>query len=197
MDVLKIVKELEKGNLVITPTDTIYGIMCDATNEETIKKVYKIKRRPLSKPLILLMDSYEMIKEYTKNITSKEEELIKEFMPGLVTIILEKNDKVNNLITSNTDYVGIRIPDNKDLLEIIKKLGKPVISTSANISEEKTITSIQELEEELKKDIDYIYDGGIKKGKSSTIVKFNNHKLEILREGILSEKLRKRFNNKR
>jgi len=193
MNVEEIVKELEKGNLVITPTDTIYGIMGDATNEKAIKKVYQVKKRPLSKPLILLMDSYEMIKDYTKNITFEEENLIKEFMPGLVTIILEKNNKVNNLITSNTNYVAIRIPNNKDLLEIIKKLGKPVISTSANISEEKTITSIQELEEDLKKEINYIYDGGIQKGESSTIVKFNNHKLTILREGILSNELRKRF----
>ena len=193
MDASKIVEELEKGNLVITPTDTIYGIMGDATNEETIKKVYEIKRRSLSKPLILLMDSYEMIKEYTKNITLEEEILIKEFMPGLVTIILEKNNKVNNLITSNTNYVAIRIPNNKDLLEIIKKLGKPVISTSANISEKNSITSIQELEEDIKKDIDYIYDRGIQNGVSSTIVKFNDHKLTILREGILGDKLRERF----
>jgi len=193
MNIKEIVKELEKGKLVITPTDTIYGIMGDATNEETIKKVYEIKRRPLSKPLILLMDSYEMIKDYTQNITNEEESLIKEFMPGLVTIVLEKNNKVNNLITSNTNYVGIRIPNNKDLLEIIKRLGKPVISTSANISEEKTIISTSELEEELKKHIDYIYDGGIQKGESSTIVKFNEEKLTILREGILSEQLRKRF----
>lgn len=193
MDVSKIVEELEKGNLVITSTDTIYGIMGDATKEETIKRIYEIKRRPLSKPLILLMDSYEMIKEYTKNITLEEEILIKEFMPGLVTIILEKNNKVNNLITSNTNYVAIRIPNNKDLLEIIKKLGKPVISTSANISEKNSITSIQDLEEDIKKDIDYIYDGGIQNGVSSTIVKFNNNKLTILRESILSDKLRERF----
>ena len=101
MDISKIVDELNKGNLVITPTDTIYGIMGDATNEETIQKVYKVKKRNKNKPLILLMDSYEMIKDYTKNITIEEETLIKEFMPGLVTIILEKNAKVNNLITAN------------------------------------------------------------------------------------------------
>ena len=167
--------------------------MCDATNEESIKRVYQVKNRPLSKPLILLMDSYEMIKKYTQNITSEEEMLIKGFMPGLVTIILEKNNQVSNLITSNTNYVGIRIPNNKELLEIIHKLGKPIVSTSANISEEKTITSIQELEENLKKHIDYIYDGGIQNGVSSTIVKFNDHKLTILREGILGDKLRERF----
>lgn len=193
MNIEKIINELEKGNLVITPTDTIYGIMGDATNEETIKKIYRIKRRPYNKPLILLMDSYDMVKEYTKNITNEEDILIKEFTPGLVTIILEKNEKVSNLITANSNYVGIRIPTNQELLEIIKKLGKPVISTSANISDEEVITNISQLDKELKDNIDYLYDGGEVTAKSSTIVKFKNHKLQIIREGILSNKLKERF----
>lgn len=193
MDIDKICNELEKGNLVITPTDTIYGIMGDATNEETIKKIYKVKQRSYSKPLILLMDSYETIKEYTQNISKQEDELIKEFMPGLVTIILEKNNKVSNLITANTNYIGIRIPDNQDLLKIINKFGKPVISTSANISEEDVITRVDLLDKDLKNNIDYIYDGGELSSVSSTIVKFDQNKLKILREGILSNKLKERF----
>lgn len=193
MDIEKITKLLNEGKIVITPTDTIYGIMGDSTNEEVIKKIYKIKNRPLNKPLILLMDSYEMIKKYTKNINDKEEKLIKEFMPGLVTVILEKNDKVNNLITSNTNYVGIRIPNNKELLEIINKLDKPVISTSANISEEISITNIEQLDKEIKDNVDYIYGVGEILNQSSTIVKFENGKLIILREGILTNKLKECF----
>ena len=193
MNTEKITKLLNEGKIVITPTDTIYGIMGDSTNEEVIKKIYKIKNRPLNKPLILLMDSYEMIKKYTKNIGDNEEKLIKEFMPGLVTVILEKNDKVNNLITSNTNYVGIRIPNNKELLEIINKLDKPVISTSANISEEISITNIEQLDKEIKDNVDYIYDNGEIINQSSTIVKFENDKLIILREGILTNKLKECF----
>ena len=193
MNTEKITKLLNEGKIVITPTDTIYGIMGDSTNEEVIKKIYKIKNRPLNKPLILLMDSYKMIKKYTKNINDKEEKLIKEFMPGLVTVILEKNDKVNNLITSYTNYVGIRIPNNKELLEIINKLDKPVISTSANISEEISITNIEQLDKEIKDNVDYIYDNGEILNQSSTIVKFENGKLIILREGILTNKLKECF----
>lgn len=193
MNIEKITKLLNEGKIVITPTDTIYGIMGDSTNEEVIKKIYKIKKRPLNKPLILLMDSYEMIKKYTKNINDKEEKLIKEFMPGLVTIILEKNGKVNNLITSNTNYVGVRIPNNKELLEIINKLDKPIISTSANISEEISITNIEQIDKEIKDNVDYIYDVGEILNQSSTIVKFENGKLIILREGILTNKLKECF----
>ena len=193
MGIEKITKLLNEGKIVITPTDTIYGIMGDSTNEEVIKKIYKIKKRPLNKSLILLMDSYEMIKKYTKNIGDNEEKLIEEFMPGLVTIILEKNDKVNNLITSNTNYVGVRIPNNKELLEIINKLDKPVISTSANISEEISITNIEQLDKEIKDNVDYIYDAGEIINQSSTIVKFENDKIIIFSEGILTNKLKERF----
>lgn len=193
MKVSKIVNKLNEGKILITPTDTIYGITCDATNEESIKKVYQIKKRPLNKPLILLMNNYEMIKEYTKDITLEEENLIKEYMPGLVTIILKKNHKINSLITANTDYVAIRIPKNKDLLDIITKLNKPIISTSANISEEIPITNISELTEDIKNNVDYIEDAGTIIAKTSTIVKFNNHKLQILREGLLTKELKERF----
>jgi len=193
MDIEKITKLLNKGKIVITPTDTIYGIMGDSTNEKAINKIYKIKKRPLTKPLILLMDSYEMIKKYTKKISDKEEKLIKEFMPGLVTIILEKNDKVNNLITANTNYVAIRIPNNQELLKIINKLGKPIISTSANISEKIPITNINQLDKEIKDNVDYIYDNGEITNQASTIVKFENTKLLVLREGSLTNKLKERF----
>ena len=193
MDIDKIVEEIENGNLVITPTDTIYGIMGDSLNEDVIKKVFQIKQRDYNKPLILLMSNYDMIREYTKNINELEEELIKEFMPGLVTIILNKNEKVSDIITANRDSVGIRIPDNKDLLEIIDRLNRPVISTSANISLEKDITKIDEIDDNIRNNVSYIYDGGIISNKSSTIVRFNGNKLEILRDGELSQKLRERF----
>lgn len=139
------------------------------------------------------MNNYEMIKKYTKDITIEEEQLIKEYMPGLVTIILKKNHNINNLITSNTEYVAIRVPNNQDLLDIITKLDKPIVSTSANISENLPITNIKNLNQEIKDNIDYIEDKGTIIAKTSTIVKFNNHKLEILREGLLSNKLKERF----
>lgn len=193
MNIDKIVEVLGNGGLVISPTDTIYGIMGDALNTDVIKRVYEVKKRSYSKPLILLMDSYEMIKEYTFEISELEDKLIKKFSPGLVTIILKKNDKISDLITNNSDYVGIRIPDNDDLLSIIKKLGRPVISTSANISDEDVITNVEMLDEELKKKIDYIEDGGEVVNVSSTIVRFVDGELKILREGRLSDSIRKLF----
>lgn len=190
MNVDKICEVLENGGLVISPTDTVYGIMGDALNEEVIKKVYAAKKRPFSKPLILLMDSYEMIRQYTSQINELEDKIIKNFFPGLVTIILKKNENVSKLITCGGDYVGIRIPNNKDLLAIIKKLGRPVISTSANISDEDVITSVAEIDDHLLKYMSYIVDGGVIKAESSTIIKVENNEIKILRAGKMADKIK-------
>ena len=193
MDIDKIVSVVDSGGLVITPTDTVYGIMGDSLDEKVIRKVYSVKRRTFSKPLILLMSDVEMIKKYTSDISDVEWDLINHFLPGLVTIILKKNDLVNPLITSNSDYVGIRIPDNRELVEIIKKLGRPVISTSANISDSDVITRVDMISDELLSGIDYVYDGGEINSLSSTIIRVVDGKLVILRRGELADEIESYF----
>ena len=193
MDIDKIVSVVDSGGLVITPTDTVYGIMGDSLDENVIRKVYSVKRRTFSKPLILLMSDVEMIKNYTSDISDVEWDLINHFLPGLVTIILKKNDLVNPLITSNSDYVGIRIPDNSELVEIIKKLGRPVISTSANISDSDVITRVDMISDELLSGIDYVYDGGEINSLSSTIIRVVDVKLVILRRGELADEIESYF----
>jgi L-threonylcarbamoyladenylate synthase len=187
MDIDKIVEVIDNGGLVITPTDTIYGIMGDSLNEDVIRRVFEVKQRPYNKPLLLLMDSFEMVDNYTEELSEMEKKLVKRFWPGLVTFILRKNDNVSDLITSGSDTVGIRIPDNKDILEIISKLKRPVISTSANITGTPVITSTKLLEKDLIDNIDYIYDGGVVNDVSSTIVKVVDNKVNILREGKLAK----------
>lgn len=195
MNVDKIVKVINEGKLVISPTDTVYGIMGDALNDEVIKRVFFVKKRDVKKPLILLMNSIEMICEYTCNINELEQELINKYHPGLLTIILKKNDKISNLITGGLDTVGIRIPDNKDLLSIIGKLNRPVISTSANISGSDVITNIGMIENELKENIDYIEDGGELSDSYSTIVVVIDGKIKILRDGLLANQIRSDYSD--
>ena len=191
MNIDKICDILNDGGLIISPTDTVYGIMGDALNDDVVRKIYDIKKRPYSKPLLLLMSDLDMIFEYTNSLNSNEIKLLQSVLG--VTVILKKSEKISDLITANDDYVGIRIPDNKELIEIISKLNRPVVSTSCNISDEEVITSISLLDDSLKNSVDYIYDGGDVNSLPSTIVKFDNEMLIVLRAGKNSEKIRGMF----
>lgn len=193
MNIEKIVKVLESGELVISPTDTVYGIMGDALNKESIRSVYEVKHRDYKKPLILLMNSIDMIKDYTLDISDKEMDLMKKFYPGCMTLLLKRNSKVDGMICNNGEYVGVRIPDNKDLLSIIDKLGRPVFSTSCNISGNDVVRSIDEIDEEITSKIKYIYDGGYIDSVSSTVVRIDDGKVVILREGSLSDEIKNYF----
>lgn len=193
MNVDKICEIINDGGLVISRTDTIYGIMADALNDNAVSKVFSVKQRPYSKPLILLMNSVYMVKEYTKDISEFEEKIINKFWPGLVTLVLKKNDKVSDLITANNDTVAVRIPDDEELLKIITKLNRPVVSTSANITGTEVITNINMLEKDLVDLIDYIEDDGEIINKASTVIKIEGGKLNILREGLISNKIREYF----
>lgn len=187
----KLIEEIEKGNLIITPTDTVYGIAADATNIEAIKKVFEAKKRE-NKPLLILVSSIDMLKEYVSEINEVQEKLMN-YWPDKLTILFKKNDKVNDLITCGSEYIGIRIPDNKLLLYIINKIKKPLISTSANISGEPVITNTTLINDELKKYISYILDDGEKPNVSSTLLKVDNNKIIFLREGEIATKIKNEF----
>ena len=193
MNIDKIVEIINSSGLVISPTDTVYGIMGDALNKESIRSVYEVKHRDYKKPLILLMNSIDMIKDYTLDISDKEMDLMKKFYPGCMTLLLKRNSKVDGMICNNGEYVGVRIPDNKDLLSIIDKLGRPVFSTSCNISGNDVVRSVDEIDEEIISKVDYIYDGGYIDSVSSTVVRIDNGEVVILREGNLSEEIKNYF----
>lgn len=190
MNIEKICEVINNGGLVITPTDTIYGIMADAMNEDAVRRVYDVKKRGYNKPLIVLMDSFEMVEEYTEELSEMEKKLMNKFWPGLVTFILKKNDKISDLITSGNDTVGVRIPDNNDLLEIIRRLKRPVVSTSANITETPVITCTKMLEADIISNVSYIEDGGLIENESSTIIKVNEKDINILREGKIVDDIK-------
>ena len=114
-DYSKLIKPAEiikNGGIVIFPTETVYGIGTNGLNEESVKKIYEIKKRTINKPISLLVNDIKMIEKLTKNITKKEYEIIEKFMPGPLTIILNKSEIVPNIVSSNTNTIGIRMPNN-------------------------------------------------------------------------------------
>ena len=186
-----IINTLKDGKLVIMPTDTIYGIIGDATNEDVINKVYEVKERPHDKPLLILVSNFSMLHELVTEIPKETEKIIKKFWPGPLTILFKKSSKVSDALTANSALVAIRMPKDKRLLNIMNHLNRPLISTSANISSHDAITNPNQLEEKMKEKIDLIVDEGTVNNEASTLITIVNGKIEILREGSLTEKIRK------
>lgn len=193
MDVEKLVKILKEGGIAVIPTDTVYGIVCDALDEEAVDKVYQLKKRSYSKPMLVLMSDMEMVKKYTKSLSKLEKKLFDTFAPGPLTVLVKKADSIPDIVNSGLEDLGVRIPDDKELQMLISKLGHPIVATSANISSTETITRINMLEDSIVKNVDYIYDGGPIYRGASTIVREKDHMVEILRNGDLTENILEEF----
>ena len=177
------------------PTDTTYGISADATNKKVAKKIQQIKMRETAKPLSILVSDKEMLQKYVEFITPLENQMIDKFTPGKLSILFKKNDLVDNSITANSEFVSIRIPDNEMIRAFIKKFGKPIISTSANITGKEIISEVDELEENIKNNVDYIWNIGKLPTIPSTIIKVENEKIKFLRNGELTNQIKESFKN--
>ena len=179
---------IKNGGIVVFPTETVYGIGTNGLNENSIKRLYEVKQRPLNKPISLLVSSIEMIEQVTQNISEIEYKLIKKFMPGPLTIILKKKDIIPNILTANGDTVGIRMPENKVALKLIEYAGVPIATPSANISGKPSGTDLKIIMKDFEEKVDYFIDGGKSKiGVASTIVQVIDEKTHILREGSISK----------
>lgn len=189
----ELVNVLKKGGIAVIPTDTVYGIICDALNEDAVDKVYQLKKRSYKKPMIILVSDVDMLMKYTKSLSPLEKKLFDTFAPGPLTVLVKKADTIPDIVTSGLDVVGVRIPDDKDLQESISLLGHPVVATSANVSSSETITKIDLLEDSIRKNVDYIYNGGSIYRGASTIVRERDHMVEIVRNGDLTENIHEQF----
>ena len=187
-------KRLLRGEVVIFPTETVYGIGSNAENEDAVKLIYKVKKRPFNNPLIC---HFSNIREIEKNfiLNEKDIELAQAFWPGPLTLILKKKEgsKINTLVSNNQSLVGCRIPNNEIALDLIKELDFPLAAPSANIATKTSITSINDLDNELK-NIFYIDGGSSVLGLESTVLQTTKEGCKILRLGSLTiEEIKKKF----
>jgi len=185
-DELKEVKKvLDNDGIIIMPTDTVYGIACNCFSQRAIEKLFEIKKRAKYKPINVLTDSIEKMYMVVKDINPKEQELIDKYMPGSLTIILNKKEDVPYILTGGLDTVGVRIPNDARALSILKEVDYPLATTSANVSGDPDGIKIEDFIREFDGKVDIIIDGGITNLKqSSTIVKVEEDgELKIIREG--------------
>ena len=178
------IEVLRNGGIVIFPTETVYGIGTNAYCEKSVEKIYEIKERPEEKPLSILVSNVNEISKYAIINNSMEEQIIKNFMPGPITIILEKRPEVFNYITSGKNTIGIRIPDNKIVLKILEALKLPIVAPSANISGHPSGIELNEILPDFENKVDICIDGGKSElSESSTIVQVVDNEIKVLRQG--------------
>jgi len=169
----KYLKLIREGAVFLYPTDTIYGIGCDATNDKSVKKIREIKQRA-ENPFSVIAPSKKWILE---NCNIHEIQLNK--LPGPYTFIVNlKKDCVSGLVNNHMQTLGIRIPDNW-FSNIVKELNLPIVTTSVNKQSKEFMTSLDDLDNEIKNKVDFIIYDGEKKGKPSTLIDFTKENIEI------------------
>lgn len=178
---------LQKGEVIAFPTDTLYGVGADLRNEEAVQKLYRIKERPSELPLILLGASKEDLLPYVLDWPPIAEKLSSDFWPGGLTIILKKSFKVPDYVVSNMDTVGIRVPRHPVIIKILEAYGKPLATSSANLSGSASSATGRHVAEELDgTELSLLLDAGkTPEYEQSTIVDLSLDEPVIIREGII------------
>ena len=156
-DITQCVNTLNNGGLILYPTDTVWGIGCDATNAEAVKRVYQLKQRDDSKALIVLMDSADHLDHYVVDVPAIARELIDVAVKPL-TIIYEGAYNLAPNLLGEEDSVGIRIPNDQFCHELCARFGKPIVSTSANVSGEPTAKTFADITPAIVNGVDYVVE---------------------------------------
>jgi tRNA threonylcarbamoyl adenosine modification protein (Sua5/YciO/YrdC/YwlC family) len=185
-EIRKIADLLRNGGLIIYPTDTVYGIGCDITNQKAVEKVARFKGVKIEKNnFSFICSDFSHLSDFTRPIPSTIFKLIKKNLPGPFTFILEANNKVPKYFKGKKKTVGIRIPDNNIVREIVAELGNPILSTSIHDEDEivEYTTDPELIYEKFGEIADVVIDGGYGELIPSTIVDCSKPELEIIRKG--------------
>ena len=184
-EIKKAVEVMRQGGVILYPTDTVWGIGCDATNPEAVKRVYEIKKREDSKALICLVDSDARLSRYVRNVADVTWDMI-EMAEKPLTIIFDQAVGLAPNLLAEDGSVGMRITKEEFSKELCFRFQKPIVSTSANISGEPTAQTFDEISDDIKNAVDYVvrYNRQCKeKHKPSSIIKIDaNGKFQIIRE---------------
>lgn len=189
-DIKECSKYIKEGNLVIFPTETVYGIGADGLNPNAILKIFESKGRKNDNPLILHVSSIDMVYKIAKNINDIELSLMNNFFPGPLTIIFDKKDNVPYEATGGLDTVGVRMPSNEIANKLIEYSNTPIAAPSANVSGKPSGTNVSDIIDELGEKVSAIIDGGDTLiGVESTVIRVIDNKIHILRPGYVTKEM--------
>ncbi|AFK17999.1 threonylcarbamoyl-AMP synthase [Haloferax mediterranei ATCC 33500] len=168
-DVKQAADAIRRGEAVVYPTETVYGMGADATNPDAIERVFDIKGRDRDKPLSAGFPDVDAALEYVV-VDDREVAFMRRFLPGPVTVVVERRDSLPDVLVSGRDRVGVRVPDHDLALDFFEQAGTPVTATSANRSGTGSITNPSQLSDEIREAVAFVLDGGTTPGTESTVV---------------------------
>ena len=185
------VKIFIDGGIVIFPTDTVFGVGCRIDNPDSVKRLFSIRRRPKTKATPVLVSSIEMAKEWVDEVSPEVLDLMNQYWPGGLTIILKSTrTDISPLVMGNSNTLGVRMPDHKALLSVIDAVGVPILGPSANFSGEKTPFKKEDLDQTLVSKVDCVMEGESKGVVSSTVIDCTKKPWKIIRQGAVSIDIR-------
>jgi tRNA threonylcarbamoyl adenosine modification protein (Sua5/YciO/YrdC/YwlC family) len=183
--VKQVVESLQRGGIIIYPTDTIYGLGCDIFQPKAIERIARIKKiEPQKAQLSFVCSDLSHLSEYAKQIQTSTYRLLKEYLPGPYTFILPASKLVPKILQSKKDTIGLRIPDNAIAMAIVKELGRPILSASLPGEMVEDYTDPEVMYENFNKLVDFVIDGGPGGTIPSTIIDCTGDEPVVTREGL-------------
>ncbi len=176
---------IRDGQLVIYPTETVYGLGADALDADAVERVYELKGRDRSDPVSLAVPEVEAALEYV-DPTDRERRFMREFLPGPVTVVCRRRPMVPDVLTAGRDRVGVRIPDHDVALDLLDRVA-PITATSANRSGQGSARELDGIDPGLREAVGAVVDGGRTPGSESTVVDVSAG--EVIRRGALAERI--------
>ena len=176
------VEVLQRDGVIVYPTDTIYGLGCDVTSKGAVERVRRIKGREANKPMSFVCSDLVQVSRYG-HVSNFAHRILKRFLPGPYTFVLTATKETPRVFQSKQKTVGIRIPDHPVPLALVEQLGNPVVSTSANESDEEVVTNPADLERIFGHRVDLIMECGTLPVLASSVISLVDDQIQILREG--------------
>jgi tRNA threonylcarbamoyl adenosine modification protein (Sua5/YciO/YrdC/YwlC family) len=179
-----VVETLQRGGVIIYPTDTIYGLGCDIFQQRAIEKICRIKKvDPRKARLSFICSDLSHLSDYAKQLSTATFRLLKEYLPGPYTFILPASRMVPRILQSKKDTIGLRIPDNNIARAIVQELGRPILSASLPGEVIEDYTDPEIMHENFLNEVDIVIDGGIGGTVPSTIIDCTKDEYEVIRRG--------------
>ena len=181
----KVVEALNNHQVIAFPTETVFGLGVFYDDQEAYELLNKVKQRREDKPYTMMLADVNAISTYAY-VDKKYQKLIIKFMPGSLTILVKSKENVPNYVTHNTGVIGIRVPSNKEALDLLTFIGKPLLVPSANKADQKPALTEDEVKEIFKDEIAVVVPGKISSGEPSTIIDLTGDEIKLVRKGPIS-----------